>query len=195
MYMYVRTFLMILCIFRYVGVMNREEAQQTLRPYPISTFLVRCRGNPGPSSSMHPGYAISLKTSENDVKHMKILDNLNDDYFLSDHRMFKSVTELVSYHSQHSLNESFKGLDTTLRFPIKELFIVEAIHPFDPEASSPNNAEKNLLPLQIGERVVILDKLSETQGWWKACNGLHRIGYVPKSFVKILSEEAINFLN
>ena len=105
-------------IFRYVGVMDRETAHQTLLPYPISTFLVRCRGNPG-SSSMHPGYAISLKTSETDIKHMKVLDNLNDDYFLSDHRMFKSVAELVSYHSQHSLNESFKGLNTTLRFPIK----------------------------------------------------------------------------
>ena len=88
--------------------MDRETAQSTLLPYPISTFLVRCRGNPI-NSSMHPGYAISLKTSEKDIKHMKLLDNLNDEYFLSDHRKFKSVAELVSYHSQHSLNESFKG--------------------------------------------------------------------------------------
>ena len=92
--------------------MDRETAQSTLLPYPISTFLVRCRGNPI-NSSMHPGYAISLKTSEKDIKHMKLLDNLNDEYFLSDHRKFKSVAELVSYHSQHSLDESFKGLDTT----------------------------------------------------------------------------------
>ena len=56
--------------------------------------------------------------------------------------------------------------------------MVEAIHSFDPEASSPNSGEKNLLPLQVGEKVVILDKLSETQGWWKACNKLHRIGSV-----------------
>ena len=51
----------------------------------------------------------------------------------------------------------FLGLDTTLRFPIKELFIVEAIHSFDPEASSPS-LDKNLLSLYIGERVVILGK-------------------------------------
>ena len=49
----------------------------------------------------------------------------------------------------------FLGLDTTLRFPIKELFIVEAIHSFDPEASSPS-LDKNLLSLYVGERVVIL---------------------------------------
>ena len=88
--------------------MDRETAQSTLLPYPISTFLVRCRGNPI-NAAMHPGYAISLKTSEKDIKHMKLLDNLNDEFFLSDHRKFKSVAELVSYHSQHSLNESFKG--------------------------------------------------------------------------------------
>ena len=51
----------------------------------------------------------------------------------------------------------FLGLDTTLRFPIKELFIVEAIHSFDPEASSPS-LDKNLLSLYVGERVVILGK-------------------------------------
>ena len=52
----------------------------------------------------------------------------------------------------------FLGLDTTLRFPIKELFIVEAIHSFDPEASSPS-LDKNLLSLYVGERVVILGNL------------------------------------
>ena len=41
--------------------------------------------------------------------------------------------------------------------------------------------------------IFTLDKLSETQGWWKACNKLHRIGYIPKSFVKILHEESPNF--
>ena len=38
-----------------------------------------------------------------------------------------------------------------------------------------------------------LDKLSETQGWWKACNSLHRIGYIPKSYVKILHDESPTF--
>ena len=89
--------------------MDRETAQSTLLPYPISTFLVRCRGNPI-NSSMHPGYAISLKTSEKDIKHMKLLDNLNDEYFLSDHRKFKSVAELcqLNHSSKTSTrNKSF----------------------------------------------------------------------------------------
>ena len=38
-----------------------------------------------------------------------------------------------------------------------------------------------------------LDKLSETQGWWKACNSLHRIGYIPKSYVKIFHDESPTF--
>ena len=40
--------------------------------------------------------------------------------------------------------------------------MVEAIHSFDPEASSPNSGEKNLLPLQVGEKVVILGRYDFT---------------------------------
>jgi hypothetical protein len=169
--------------------MDRESAQRRLSPYPLSTFLVRCRMN---NNKQLQGYAISLKTSDADFKHMKILNNLNDEVYLSDSRKFKSIVELISWYSRHSLKESFSGLDTTLRFPIKECNIVEAIHAYDPEASSPTNVtnqERNLLPLEIGERVVIIDKVSECQGWWKACNAFHRIGYIPKSFVITIQEE------
>lgn len=167
--------------------MDREAAQRKLNAFPLSTFLVRSRGTLPNGGQL--GYAISLKTSDEDIKHMKILSNLNDEYYLSDNLKFKSIVELVAYYSRHSLSESFSGLNTTLRFAVKDLFIVETVHKFDPEASSPNSAEKNLLALEVGERVVILDKLSETQGWWKAYNSMHRIGYIPKSFVKIVSEE------
>ena len=88
------------------------------------------------------------------------------------------------------MKESFSLLDATLKFPIGELFLVEAIHPYDPEASSPSSQlEKNLLPLNVGERVTVIDKSAEGQGWWKAVNGYNWIGYIPKSFVTPVIEE------
>ena len=164
--------------------MDREKATRTLSPYPIGTFLVRCRVN-----MAEPNYAISLKTGQTYVKHMKILSNLKDEFYLSDNRKFGSVVGLVSYFSRNSLKESFSGLDEVLRFSIKDLQIVEAQHKFDPEAQSPNGNESNLLALDIGDRVVVLEKFSENQGWWKACDATHRIGYIPKSYVRAIKSE------
>ena len=171
-----------LYFYRYMGNLDREKATKALTPYPISTFLVRCRLN-----LAEPSFAISLKTSDSDVKHMKILSNLNDEFYLSDTRKFKSVVELVMYFSRNTLKECFSGLDAFLKFPIKDLCIAEAVHKFEVEASSPK--ETNCLPLEIGERIVILDKLSESQGWWKAYNAAHCIGYIPKNFVTIVNDD------
>ncbi len=98
--------------------MDRDSAERSLASYPVGTFLVRCRVN-----MSEPNYAISLKTSSADIKHMKILSNLNDDFYLSDNRKFKSVVELIAYFCRSSLKESFSGLDTTLRFPLKDLLL------------------------------------------------------------------------
>lgn len=45
-------------------------------------------------------------------------------YFLSETRKFRSVVELVTFYSRNSLKESFNGLDTPLRFPVGEVFLV-----------------------------------------------------------------------
>ena len=173
----------------YVGEMDREGANQTLSKFPTCTFLVRLRVENGKPL----GYALSLR-SDMDVKHMKIMNScceLNDpeaaatvsnnqmEYFLSDTRKFKSIVELVHWFCRHSLRESFNGLDTTLRFPIGELSIVEAQYEFYSE-------EKNMLPLKIGDKVTIIDKSGDAQGWWKACDG-RKIGYIPKEFVNQVS--------
>jgi hypothetical protein len=167
----------------YVGEMDREGANQRLSKFPTCTFLVRLRVEKGKPL----GYALSLR-SEADVKHMKIMNSselsVNDtnnqtEYFLSDTRKFKSIVELVHWFCRHSLRESFNGLDTTLRFPIGELSIVEAQYEFYSE-------EKNMLPLKPGDKVTIIDKSGDSQGWWKACDG-SKIGYIPKEFVTAIS--------
>ena len=100
------------------------------------------------------------------------IQHLNDEYYLSDSRKFKSVVELVSYFSRSSLKESFSGLDCNLRFSIKDLLIVEAQHKFDPEAQSPNGTENNLLALEIGDRVVVIDKFFHSKRVCCRCKAL-----------------------
>ena len=69
-------------------------------------------------------------------------------YFLSETRKFKSVVELVTFYSRNSLKESFHGLDTTLRFPIGEVFRVKAKFDFVPPPD-----QKTMLPLKTGDEV------------------------------------------
>lgn len=168
----------------FVGEMDRESANGALARYPVGTFLVRCRVAPNGDKL---GFALSLKT-DTDVKHMRVDTELSKDddpslsslYFFSETRQFRSVVELVSWYSRNSLKECFVGLDNTLRFPLGELSMVQAKYEFAPSAE-----DTNMLPLQAGEQVTIIDKTD--QGWWKAFNG-HRIGYVPKDFVVVLDE-------
>jgi hypothetical protein len=42
---------------------------------------------------------------------------------------------------------------------------------------------------QVGDRVTVLDRSAEEQGWLKAYNGL-KIGYIPKNFVAALDDNS-----
>lgn len=57
-------------------------------------------------------YALSLKTENGVVKHMKIYQNVEDGqtrYFLSTRRFFKNIVELVSFYERSDLGENFAG--------------------------------------------------------------------------------------
>lgn len=169
----------------YVGNMDREAAQKRLMPFPLCSFLVRTRVNNNKTAC----YALSLKTTDSDVKHMKICQqDGNQVCYLSDSRKFKSVVELVSWYSRHSLKECFSGLDTTLRFPVGELILVQAQHAFSGNGNENGVEEKNTLPLHLGERVTVVDKSGDGHGWWKACNARNRLGYIPKDFVLVVAD-------
>ena len=165
----------------YVGEMSRDEANSSLGYFPQGAFLVRCG---------RLGYALSLKT-DGDVKHMKIecgdsdeedLSSHRTTFYFSENRKFFSIVELVSWYCRNSLKESFQGLDTILMFPIGELSLVEAVYEF-------KNLEEDLntLPLQVGERLTVIDKSSDNSGWFKAMNQASKIGYIPATFVSELN--------
>ena len=74
-------------------------------------------------------------------------------------------------------------LSFSFRFPIGELAIMQVLYQYNPAP-----ADKNLLPLNPGDRVTILDMTGEEHGWIKAYNG-SRIGYIPKGFVAPIDED------
>ncbi len=70
----------------------------------------------------------------------------------------------------------FSGLDTTLRFSVGELHLVEAVFDFTPSAAGGGGGDKsNMLQLRAGDVVTVIDKAGDTQGWWKAYNGFRYV--------------------
>ena len=47
----------------------------------------------------------------------------------------------------------------------------------------------DFVPRQVGDRVTVLDRSAEGQGWLKAYNGV-KIGYIPKNFVAPIAENS-----
>ncbi|VDK56355.1 unnamed protein product [Gongylonema pulchrum] len=78
--------------------------------------------------------------------------------------MFATVVELVNYYRDHNLRESFETLNTCLNeaFIPKPVYI--AIHNFEA-------TEANLLSLEVGQRVYVINRAGESRGWWKGRSG------------------------
>jgi len=167
----------------YVGDLDREVANTWLQGFPGGTYFVRARQRAAVAGE-HVGYALSLRTHD-DTKHMKICTGDHEDwgtkFYLSDSRFFRSIVELVSWYSHHSLKESFSGLDTSLKFPYKEVTLVTAVYDFTPDWG-----ESNMLMLRSGDVLAVIDKMGDSNGWWKAIRE-NKIGYIPKDFVNATS--------
>ncbi|RWS13194.1 protein vav-like protein [Dinothrombium tinctorium] len=159
----------------FAGSMDRETAQTVLEKMPSGAFLVRI------SPKQRGNYAISLNYN-GQVKHMRVCLTEDGHYYLSQTKFFKKITELVKWYEEHSLSESFNGLNTTLIYPYKKVFssmepigFAIAVYSFTGESS-------NLLNLRRGDRIAILSKSGEEKGWWKGQID-DRIGYFPLAYV------------
>lgn len=96
----------------FAGQMDRGTAQQMLRSLPHGTFLVRV------SCKQRGSYALSLNDS-GEVKHMRIVVTDGGRFYLSQSKCFDSIWQLIRWYEQHSLAESFVGLDITLGRPFR----------------------------------------------------------------------------
>ncbi|XP_037547992.1 guanine nucleotide exchange factor VAV2 [Nematolebias whitei] len=170
----------------FAGNMERQQADNLLKSHCSGTYLIRER------TAEAERFAISIKFNE-EVKHIKVTEKDNWIH-ITEAKKFESLLELVEYYQSHSLKESFKLLDTTLRYPYKTrerlLSRTSTRSPvFTPRVVSTAVARYNFaardmreLSLREGDIVKIYSKIGGDQGWWKGeANG--RIGWFPSTYV------------
>ncbi|TRY60451.1 hypothetical protein DNTS_028896 [Danionella cerebrum] len=95
----------------FAGNMERQQADNLLKSHSSGTYLIRER------TAEAERFAISIKFND-EVKHIKVIEKDNWIH-ITEAKKFESLLELVEYYQNHSLKESFKLLDTTLRYPYK----------------------------------------------------------------------------
>ncbi|XP_069914880.1 guanine nucleotide exchange factor VAV2 isoform X3 [Oryctolagus cuniculus] len=95
----------------FAGNMERQQTDNLLKSHASGTYLVRER----PAEAER--FAISIKFND-EVKHIKVVEKDNWIH-ITEAKKFESLLELVEYYQCHSLKESFKQLDTTLKHPYK----------------------------------------------------------------------------
>ncbi|KAI1900595.1 hypothetical protein AGOR_G00051540 [Albula goreensis] len=95
----------------FAGNMERQQADNQLKSHSNGTYLIRER----PAEAER--FAISIKFND-EVKHIKVVEKDNWIH-ITEAKKFESLLELVEYYQTHSLKESFKLLDTTLRYPYR----------------------------------------------------------------------------
>uniref|UniRef100_A0A671R887 Guanine nucleotide exchange factor VAV2-like n=1 Tax=Sinocyclocheilus anshuiensis TaxID=1608454 RepID=A0A671R887_9TELE len=162
---------------------QRQQADNLLKSHSSGTYLIRER------TAEAERFAISIKFND-EVKHIKVVEKDNWIH-ITEAKKFDSLLELVEYYQSHSLKESFKLLDTTLRYPYKsrERSSSRTNTLFTPRVVSTAVARYNFaardmreLSLREGDIVKIYSKIGGDQGWWKGeANG--RIGWFPSTYV------------
>uniref|UniRef100_A0A6I8R9U9 Vav guanine nucleotide exchange factor 2 n=1 Tax=Xenopus tropicalis TaxID=8364 RepID=A0A6I8R9U9_XENTR len=95
----------------FAGNVERPQADNLLKGHVSGTYLIRER----PAEAER--FAISIKFND-EVKHIKVVEK-NNWIHITEAKKFESLLELVEYYQTHSLKESFKQLDTTLKYPYK----------------------------------------------------------------------------
>uniref|UniRef100_A0A8C5RJH3 Uncharacterized protein n=1 Tax=Laticauda laticaudata TaxID=8630 RepID=A0A8C5RJH3_LATLA len=123
-------------------------------------------------------FSASGRWFNDEVKHIKVVEKDNWIH-ITEAKKFESLLELVEYYQAHSLKESFKQLDTTLKYPYKSrersASRTLARSPvFTPRAIGTAVARYNFaardmreLSLQEGDVVKIYSRIGGDQGWWK----------------------------
>ncbi|XP_055730462.1 guanine nucleotide exchange factor VAV2-like isoform X10 [Salvelinus fontinalis] len=171
----------------FAGNMERTQADNLLKSHSSGTYLIRER------TAEAERFAISIKFND-EVKHIKVIEK--DSWIhITEAKKFESLLELVEYYQSHSLKESFKLLDTTLRYPYKSRERGPASRAstrspvFTPRVVSTAVARYNFaardmreLSLREGDIVKIYSKIGGDQGWWKG-EANSRIGWFPSTYV------------
>ncbi|CAJ0922794.1 unnamed protein product [Ranitomeya imitator] len=152
----------------FAGNVERPQADNLLKSHLSGTYLIRER----PAEAER--FAISIKFND-EVKHIKVVEK--DSWIhITEAKKFESLLELVEYYQTHSLKESFKQLDTTLKYPYKlqktrssPRSPVFTPRPVGTAIARYNFAARDMreLSLREGDVVKIYSRIGGDQGWWK----------------------------
>ncbi|KAB1280507.1 Guanine nucleotide exchange factor VAV2 [Camelus dromedarius] len=156
----------------FAGNMERQQTDNLLKSHASGTYLIRER----PAEAER--FAISIKFND-EVKHIKVVEK-DSWVHITEAKKFESLLELVEYYQCHSLKESFKQLDTTLKYPYKSrersASRASSRSPavFTPRVIGTAVARYNFaardmreLSLREGDVVKIYSRIGGDQGWWK----------------------------
>uniref|UniRef100_A0A4X2KNS1 Vav guanine nucleotide exchange factor 2 n=1 Tax=Vombatus ursinus TaxID=29139 RepID=A0A4X2KNS1_VOMUR len=167
---------------QFAGNMERQQTDNLLKSHASGTYLIRER----PAEAER--FAISIKFND-EVKHIKVVEKDNWIH-ITEAKKFESLLELVEYYQCHSLKESFKQLDTTLKYPYKSrersASRASTRSPvFTPRVIGTAVARYNFaardmreLSLREGDVVKIYSRIGGDQGWWKGeTNGRVRLSF------------------
>ncbi|XP_069788169.1 guanine nucleotide exchange factor VAV2 isoform X7 [Narcine bancroftii] len=170
----------------FAGNLERGQADNLLKSHVSGTYLIRER------TAEAERFAISIRFND-EVKHIKVIEKDNWIH-ITEAKKFESLLELVEYYQTHSLKESFKQLDTALRFPYKQRdrtvqrsnsrTAVFNPRPIGLAIARYKFAARDMreLSLREGDTVKIYSKIGGDQGWWKGeANG--KIGWFPSTYV------------
>ncbi|XP_073455672.1 guanine nucleotide exchange factor VAV2 isoform X6 [Aquarana catesbeiana] len=167
----------------FAGNVERPQADNLLKAHVSGTYLIRER------TAESERFAISIKFND-EVKHIKVVEK--DSWIhITEAKKFESLLELVEYYQTHSLKESFKQLDTTLKYPYKlrtrssPKSPVFTPRPIGTAVARYNFAARDMreLSLREGDIVKIYSRMGGDQGWWKGeTNG--KIGWFPSTYVE-----------
>ncbi|XP_040180004.1 guanine nucleotide exchange factor VAV2 isoform X10 [Rana temporaria] len=167
----------------FAGNIERPQADNLLKAHVSGTYLIRER------IAEAERFAISIKFND-EVKHIKVVEK--DSWIhITEAKKFESLLELVEYYQTHSLKESFKQLDTTLKYPYKlrtrslPKSPVFTPRPIGTAVARYNFAARDMreLSLREGDIVKIYSRMGGDQGWWKGeTNG--KIGWFPSTYVE-----------
>ncbi|XP_069799625.1 guanine nucleotide exchange factor VAV2 [Dendropsophus ebraccatus] len=168
----------------FAGNVERPQADNLLKSHLSGTYLIRERANEAER------FAISIKFND-EVKHIKVVEK--DSWIhITEAKKFESLLELVEYYQTHSLKESFKQLDTPLKYPYKlqksrsaPRSPVFTPRPVGTAVARYNFAARDMreLSLREGDVVKIYSRIGGDQGWWKGeTNG--KIGWFPSTYVE-----------
>ncbi|XP_039738854.1 guanine nucleotide exchange factor VAV2 isoform X2 [Pteropus medius] len=171
----------------FAGNMERQQTDNLLKSHASGTYLIRER----PAEAER--FAISIKFND-EVKHIKVVEK--DSWIhITEAKKFESLLELVEYYQCHSLKESFKQLDTTLKYPYKSRERTASKASGRSPVLTPrvvgtavaryNFAARDMreLSLREGDVVKIYSRMGGDRGWWRGeTNG--RIGWFPSTYVE-----------